>query len=190
VLGGSGYTRDYPIEQYIRDAKIDTVYEGTTGIQAMDLFFRKIARDQGATLMRLAAEITETVKGGDTDDVFAKERELLGAAMDDAQGQLGIMVGHLMGAQQDPAGMYRLGFHTNSLLDSLSELVIGWLLLRHAEIAVAALPEASGADKPFYEGKIASARWFAKSVLPKTSLRRRLAEEESGDIMELSVDAF
>ncbi|MDH3307861.1 MAG: acyl-CoA dehydrogenase family protein, partial [Acidimicrobiia bacterium] len=59
VFGGSGFTTDYPIEQYIRDAKIDTLYEGTTGIQAMDLFFRKIAKDQGATLTRLAAQIVE-----------------------------------------------------------------------------------------------------------------------------------
>ncbi|HSQ38110.1 MAG TPA: acyl-CoA dehydrogenase family protein, partial [Acidimicrobiia bacterium] len=64
VLGGSGFTVDYPFEQYIRDIKIDSIYEGTTGIQAMDLFFRKIARDQGQTLMGLAGKIMETVTGG------------------------------------------------------------------------------------------------------------------------------
>ncbi|MPZ53408.1 MAG: acyl-CoA dehydrogenase, partial [Acidimicrobiia bacterium] len=71
VFGGSGYTQDYPIEQYIRDAKIDSVYEGTTGIQALDLFFRKIARDQGATLGAVSNEILEFVKSGGDDDLLA-----------------------------------------------------------------------------------------------------------------------
>ncbi|NQV06336.1 acyl-CoA dehydrogenase [bacterium] len=190
VFGGSGYTRDYPIEQYARDAKIDTLYEGTTGIQAMDLFFRKIARDRGETLMRLAAEITETVKGGDTDDSLAVERERLGAAMDDIQGQLGVMVGNLMGAQAEPESIYKVGLHTNSMLDSLSEVVIGWLLIKHAEIALAALDGATGADVGFYEGKVASARWFARTVLPKTARRRRLAEEEQGEVMALAHEVF
>ena len=63
IFGGSGFTQDYPIEQYIRDAKIDTLYEGTTTIQGMDLFFRKIVRDQGQALGKLAAEIQEFAKG-------------------------------------------------------------------------------------------------------------------------------
>ncbi|MBT8207827.1 MAG: acyl-CoA dehydrogenase, partial [Acidimicrobiia bacterium] len=67
VFGGSGFTQDYPLEQYIRDVKIDSLYEGTTGIQSLDLFFRKIAKDRGATLTSLAGEILETVKGGGED---------------------------------------------------------------------------------------------------------------------------
>ncbi|MGH8912222.1 MAG: acyl-CoA dehydrogenase family protein, partial [Acidimicrobiia bacterium] len=96
VLGGSGYTSDYPIEQYLRDAKIDSVYEGTTGIQAMDLFFRKIARDQGQTLASLASDITEFVKSGGEEDALAEERALLGQILDDTQAHLGIMVENLM----------------------------------------------------------------------------------------------
>ena len=71
-----------------------------------------------------------------------------------------------------------------------SGLAIGWLLIRHAEVALEALPEATGDDATFYEGKVASARWFAKSVLPKAALRRRLAEEETGEIMDLPLEAF
>ena len=87
VFGGSGFTQDYPIEQYIRDAKIDTLYEGTTAIQALDLFFRKIARDQGQTLMLLAEDILEYVKGGSED--FATERAALGDALEQVQGHVG-----------------------------------------------------------------------------------------------------
>jgi hypothetical protein len=96
VFGGSGFTQDYPIEQYIRDAKIDTLYEGTTAIQAMDLFFRKIARDQGQTVAAFAAEIGEFVKATGDGDMIGPEREVLGRMLDDVQAHLGIMVGHLM----------------------------------------------------------------------------------------------
>ena len=190
VLGGSGFTKDYPFEQYIRDIKIDSIYEGTTGIQALDLFFRKIARDQGQTLMGLAGKIMETVKGGGEDDPFAKERGLLGKAMEDVQAQLMVMVGNTMASMQDPPQVYKTGLHTNSLLEGLAEAVMGWLLLRHAEVAHAALPTASAKDTPFYQGKIASARWFAANVLPKAALRRALAEAETGDLMTLPDEAF
>ena len=190
VLGGSGFLQDYPIEQYIRDAKIDTLYEGTTGIQALDLFFRKIARDQGQTLMALAAQIMELAKGGGPEDPFTKERVLLGKALEDVQGHLGAMVGYLMASQQETTEIYKTGLHANALLDSIAEVVIGWLLLRHAEVAQAALAEASGADVEFYEGKIASARYFARTVLPKSSLRRTLAEGEDGALMDIAESAF
>ncbi len=190
VFGGSGYTEDYPIEQYIRDVKIDSIYEGTTGIQALDLLFRKIARDRGATLMRLSAEVLETVKGGEGDDTFAAERELLGKAAENVQGQLGVMIGAMMASQGDPTELYKPALHANSLMESLAELLMGWLLLRQAEIASDAIDGAGEADQAFYEGKIATARWFAANVLPKGHLRRTLAEQEQAELMELSDEAF
>jgi alkylation response protein AidB-like acyl-CoA dehydrogenase len=188
VFGGAGFTKDYPIEQYIRDTKIDTLYEGTTGIQALDLFFRKIARDQGQALTSLAAEVVELIKGGGEE--IATERELLGTALDDTQAHLGVMVTQLMAAQQDPAQLYRLGLHANALLESISEVVIGWLLLRQAEVAIEALPGADGQDRAFYEGKVAAARFFALHALPKAKLRREAAERESGAVMDMSDEAF
>ncbi len=190
VLGGSGFTQDYPMEQYIRDAKIDTLYEGTTGIQSLDLFFRKIVRDQGATLTRLGADVAEFVKAGEDGDPFAAERDLLGTALEDTQGLVGAMVAALMAGQQEPAEVYKVGLHANALLESLSELLIGWRLLVHAEIAAAALDGASPDDRAFYEGKVASGRWFAATVLPAITLRRRRAEAEDGALMELAVEAF
>ena len=190
VFGGSGYTKDYPIEQYIRDAKIDTLYEGTTGIQALDLFFRKIVKDQGATLTRLAEMITETVKGGEGDDPFAFERESLGKALDDTQAHVGVMVGHAMASQSEPTEIYKVGLLTNHLLWSLSELVVSWLLIRHAEVAQAALDGDPGADKEFYEGKLASARFFVKTAVPKVAMRRTWAEAQDGALMDLPDEAF
>ena len=188
IFGGSGYTQDYPLEQYIRDAKIDTIYEGTTAIQGLDLFFRKIVRDQGQTLMRFSESILDTIKGGA--DELAAEREMLGQALEDVQAQIGAMVGYSMASQQDPEQIYKTGLHTTKLLESLSEVVIGWLLIRHAEVAVHALPEASTKDRAFYEGKIASARFFAKDAFPRIRLRREAAEEEDGALMEIPIEAF
>ena len=188
VFGGNGFTRDYPLEQYIRDAKIDTIYEGTTAIQGLDLFFRKIARDQGATLMRLAQEILETVKGGS--DELSEERELLGTALEDVQAHIGVIVGHSLASMENPPEIYKTGLHTTALLESLAEVVIGWLLIRHAEISLAAIGDASESDVAFYTGKVASARFFARNVLPKAALRREAAEREDGAVMDIPVEAF
>jgi len=188
TLGGNGYTQDYPVEQYIRDAKIDTIYEGTTAIQGLDLFFRKIVRDQGQTLMRLGQEILATVKEGPEELVV--EREALGLALEDVQAEVDTLVGYAMASQQEPAEIYKTGFHATHLLYSLSEVVIAWLLIRHAEVALAALDGASDADRAFYEGKIASARFFVTNVLPQVHVRRELAEAEDAALMELEVDRF
>ena len=186
VFGGSGYTQDYPIEQYIRDAKIDTIYEGTTGIQALDLFFRKIARDQGTALASLAGEIVEFVKGGVDEDPLASEREKLGQILDDAQAQLGALVEYLMASMSgDREEIYKVGLRTNDLLESIAEVVIAWQLLRHAEIAIGKVDE-----DPFYVGKVASARWFIDDVTPKVAARRKAAESEDGSLMDLPVEAF
>jgi alkylation response protein AidB-like acyl-CoA dehydrogenase len=188
VLGGSGFTQDYPLEQYIRDVKIDSIYEGTTGMQGLDLFFRKIARDQGATLSRFAEALMETVEGGGEHDAFARERELLGAAVEDTQNQIGAMVVEAVASMEEPEQLYKVALHTNSLLEGLAEVIVGWLLLRHAEIAQGALDTAT--DRGFYEGKIVSARWFAANVLPKAAIRRSLAETEQGELMALDDAAF
>jgi alkylation response protein AidB-like acyl-CoA dehydrogenase len=190
VFGGSGFTKDYPIEQYIRDAKIDTLYEGTTGIQALDLFFRKIVKDRGATLTRLSGEIMETVKGGGPEDPFAREREALGAALEDVQAHVGIMVGHAMASQEEPTELYKAGLLANHLLWSLSELIVAWLMLRHAEVATAALAAEPGTDREFYEGKVAAACFFIRVALPKVAMRRGWAEAENGTLMDLADEAF
>jgi alkylation response protein AidB-like acyl-CoA dehydrogenase len=186
VLGGSGFTQDFPLEHYIRDAKIDTLYEGTTGIQAMDLFFRKIARDRGQTLSALAAEIAEFVKSGGEEDPIAEERALLGVVLDDAQAHVGAMVEDLMAAVGgEPARVYEAGLHATPLLESMAEVVIAWQLLRHAEIAA---PSADGS--PFHAGKVASARFFVQHVAPKVAARRLRMEAEDGALMRLPEESF
>jgi len=192
VLGGSGYLQDYPIEQYLRDAKIDTLYEGTTSIQGMDLFFRKIVRDRGAALTALAAEIQSFVDSDAGNGRLKEERALLKTALGDVQAILGSMFGHLTSAQEDVRNMYKVGQNTTRLLMSLGDLVIGWLLLRGAAVANAALDAgvADARDRAFYEGKLAAARFFATTVLPELSARRVVAESTDNALMDLPETAF
>ncbi len=191
TLGGSGYLQDYPIEQYIRDAKIDSLYEGTTAIQAQDFFFRKIVKDNGAAVGEIAEQIQRSLQAGGDDDAFAAERRLLGTALDDVQGMLGALIGYLTSAQEDTNEVYKVGQHAVTLLMSMGDVLLGWLLLRHAEVAQRALDNgASAKDTPFYQGKIASARFFAKNVLPELKARRKVVEAADNSLMELDEAAF
>jgi len=191
VFGGSGYLQDYPIEQYIRDAKIDTLYEGTTSIQGMDLFFRKVVRDQGAALTALVGEIQELAKGDAGNGALAGERALLGAAIEDVQGMVGALVGFLMSAQEERRNVYKVGLNTTRFLMSLGDLVVGWLLLRQAEVALARLGEGvSASETAFYEGKVAAAKFFAHNVLPELAVRRRVVEGTDLALMDLAAEAF
>lgn len=191
TFGGSGFLQDYPVEQYVRDAKIDTLYEGTTAIQGMDFFFRKMVRDQFQAVTKLAGEITETVKGGGSDDKIAAERELLGKGLEDVQGLIGTLGGWLMKSQEDINEIYRVGLNTTRLLMACGDLVIGWLLLKQADVAAAALEAgASDKDKAFYESKIVTAKWFAQNRLPLIAAERALAETTDLEIMEIDEALF
>jgi len=191
TFGGSGFLQDYPLEQYIRDAKIDTLYEGTTAIQGLDFFFRKMVKDQFKAIFNVAAEITETVKGDEGSGQLAAERELLGKALEDVQGIVGVMGQWAMASQQDSREIYKVGLNSTRLLMASGDLIIGWLLLRQAEVAVKALEgEPSARDKAFYEGKVETARWFARNRLPLLAAERVVAETTTLDLMDLPEESF
>jgi alkylation response protein AidB-like acyl-CoA dehydrogenase len=191
TFGGSGFLQDYPIEQYIRDAKIDSLYEGTTAIQAQDFFFRKIARDQGAALGHVAGRIQEFLGSESARPELASSRALLAAALADLQGMVAAMTGYLIGSQQNPSELYRLGLESVRFLLAVGDVLIGWLLLRQAEIALAAVETAStDRDRAFYEGKVAGAVFFAESVLPRLASDRRVVESVTLNAMELAEESF
>ncbi|MCW4352106.1 acyl-CoA dehydrogenase [Hoyosella sp. YIM 151337] len=189
TLGGSGFLQDYPIEQYIRDSKIDSLYEGTTAIQSLDFFFRKIARDQGGALGHVAGQITAFLDSPDADERLADGRELLKTALDDVQAVLATLFGHLMGSQKEPKELYKIGLGSVRLLLAVGDLLIGWQLLRHAEIALRAL-DSGTSDVAFYQGKVASALFFARNVLPAISSTRKVLSGIDGSIMDLDEAAF
>jgi alkylation response protein AidB-like acyl-CoA dehydrogenase len=191
ILGGSGFLQDYPIEQYIRDAKIDSLYEGTTAIQGMDFFFRKILRDNGEALKHVAAQIKEFADSEAGNGRLKQERALLGKALDDAQGILNPMVGWALGSMEKSEEIYKVGLNTTRLLMALGDVVIAWMLCRQAEIALHRLGgEVSEADKAFYTGKVAAAQFFCATQLPKLAAERAIAEATTTDLMEIPEEAF
>ncbi|MFC1415067.1 acyl-CoA dehydrogenase [Streptacidiphilus cavernicola] len=168
TLGGSGFLQDHPMEQYLRDTKIDTLYEGTTGIQGQDLFFRKIARDRGAVLDRLLDRIDDPE---------------LAEAVAEVRAMTGMMLGWDDDARKDPAEVYRIGAHTTRLLLSLGDLLVGWLLRCQARLC-------EGREDGFARGKVAAAQFFTATVLPELAARRRIMERTGPELMEVPDDAF
>ena len=189
TLGGSGFLQDYPLEQYIRDSKIDSLYEGTTAIQALDLFFRKIVRDRGEALQFLTAQISRTIDSCTED--LKPLAELVQTALDDVTAMTGALTGYLMSAGQHATEIYKVGLGSVRYLLAVGDLLIGWRLLAQAEIASAALKGSpSQSDEVFYQGKIATAAFFARNMLPKLTAQRKVIESIDDDIMRISEDAF
>ncbi|MFF2143540.1 acyl-CoA dehydrogenase [Kitasatospora sp. NPDC101155] len=191
TFGGSGYLQEYPIEQYIRDAKIDTLYEGTTAIQGQDFFFRKIVKDGGQALTALNEQIQKFLGSEEGGDALAAERKLLATAAGDLEAIIGKLLADLSSVEQDVKNMYKVGLNTTRLLMVSGDVVVGWLLLRQAAVALAKLEAgASEKDVPFYQGKVAAARFFAKNILPTVAPQRAIAEGIDNEIMELAEEAF
>ena len=199
TLGGSGFLQDYPIEQYIRDAKIDSLYEGTTAIQSLDFFFRKMVRDQGATVKALLAEVAAFAAAeDDTDGQLKAERAAIADGVTQVEAMLNAMTGFLIGSFEQPEEVYKIGQHSVRLLLAFGDLVVGWLLGRQAEVAGRALanPELAGtgtlseSDRDFYTGKLAAARFFATTVLPRLESDRKIIEAATSDLMEIPEGAF
>ncbi|MCU1698838.1 MAG: acyl-CoA dehydrogenase [Mycobacterium sp.] len=191
TYGGSGFLQDYPIEQYIRDAKIDSLYEGTTAIQAQDFFFRKIVRDKGVALAYVAGQIEQFIKNESGNGRLKAERELLATALADVQGMAATLTGYLMSAQEDATNIYKVGLGSVRFLMSVGDLVLGWLLLEQSAVAIAALDNgAARDDRNFYDGKIATASFFAKNFLPLLTSTRLVIDTIDTEVMELDEASF
>jgi alkylation response protein AidB-like acyl-CoA dehydrogenase len=186
TFGGAGFTEDWPLEQYVRDAKIDTLYEGTTAIQGLDFFFRKVVKDGGRTLGLLGKEIQKFAESG---GVHQEEKQALLKALGDLNGIVAVLVRHAMESQSEPEKIYQVGLNTSRCLMAVGDIITAWLLLRQADIAVEKLPNA-GKDADFYTGKIASAKFFVQNYLPHITADRKIVEATNGAIMEIPVNAF
>jgi alkylation response protein AidB-like acyl-CoA dehydrogenase len=190
TFGGSGYLQDYPIEQYVRDAKIDTLYEGTTAIQSLDLIFRKVLKDGGTALSTVVSELRAFLDTEAGNGQLKEERLALGAALSDVEGMLAAATGWALSGEPDD--LYRIGLSSRRVLLAMGDLMVGWLLQRQAEVALAALGSGRGGetDRSFYEGKVASARFFAREVLPRLASDRRIVESTTLDLMALAEESF
>ncbi|HEY7957867.1 MAG TPA: acyl-CoA dehydrogenase [Polyangia bacterium] len=187
TYGGAGYTRDYPVEQYCRDAKIFSIYEGTNHIQAMDLVGRKLGQAGGANLQAFAADVGRFVAAHSAHPTLGPAVKRLGTAQE-ALTQAAMKL--LMWFQTGNLPMVPLT--ANRFLEMMAEFTVAWMLLEGATIADEKRKNVAP-DHPdwfFYTGKVAAAQYYARNVLPGVQEKARLLEEEDRSALDIPDAAF
>ena len=164
VHGGVGYTEDYLVEQYARDCKITSIYEGTSGIQAMDLLARKIGMNKGTVFVNFLGEIQKTVARARQNDRLKS----LADKVETAQKRLGETAFHIGGLAMSPK--FKTAFaHALPFLYVMGDIIMAWMLLWRAATAAETLAGGSGQkDREFYEGQVKTAEFFIETELPVT----------------------
>jgi alkylation response protein AidB-like acyl-CoA dehydrogenase len=187
TYGGAGYTRDYPVEQYCRDAKIFSIYEGTNHIQAMDLVGRKLGQAGGANMQAFLADIAQFVGKHTGDTTIGPAVKTLSLAQE-ALG--GCAMRLLMWFQTGKIALVPL--HANRYLEMMSETTVAWMLLEGAAIALEKKKSVAAGhpDAAFYDGKIAAAIYYARNVLPAVEHKGKLMSEEDTSPVDITDAAF
>jgi alkylation response protein AidB-like acyl-CoA dehydrogenase len=188
TLGGAGYIKDYGIEQYCRDSKIFSIYEGTNHIQAMDLVGRKMGMHGGMHLMNAVSDVAKFVAANNSHPTLAKEVQALARAQETVSGAAMKFMGWFQGGK-----MAMVPLNANRFLEMMSELVVGWLLLEQGILAHKAAEGIAAKDHPdhaFYQGKIASARYYARNVLPGVAAKMELINLEDDTPLTIEDSAF
>jgi Acyl-CoA dehydrogenase, C-terminal domain/Acetyl-CoA dehydrogenase C-terminal like len=187
TYGGAGFTRDYPVEQYCRDAKIFSIYEGTNHIQAMDLVGRKLGQAGGANLQAFLGDIAKFVAANSAHPVLGASVKKLSAAQEAVGGSAMRL---LMWFQSGNVGLVPLA--ANRFLEMMSELTVGWLLLEGAVIADQKKAGVADGhpDKFFYAGKVQAAIYYALNVLPTVAHKAELMGSEDKSAVEMSAESF
>jgi len=183
VFGGHGYIAEWGMEQYVRDARIAQIYEGTNGIQAMDLVGRKLAQNGGRAIQSFFKLVDDEITEGKKDDALAP----LAEALDKANGQLKAATMWFM--QNGMANPNNVGAGAHSYMHIMGIVALGLMWLRMATVASAKLASGEG-DSAFYEAKLATARYFAERVMPDAGALRRRIEGGSEAVMALTPDQF
>lgn len=184
-LGGSGFLTEYPIEQYLRDTKIDSLYEGTTAIQSLDFVFRKVVRDQGGALEHVLSRIEASLVV--QDQTWAREQVALRVALADVRAMTATLLQHAATSRHEPDRAHRIGLVSVRYLLAVGDVLIGWLLWEQARTA--SRPD-SEVTADFREGKVAAARFFLRTVLADVAAARQVVENADADVMDLPVTAF
>ena len=187
TYGGAGYTRDYPVEQYCRDAKIFSIYEGTNHIQAMDLVGRKLGQAGGANLQAFLADIAKFVAAQSAHATLGPAVKKLGAAQ---EAVAGTAMRLLMWFQSGQVALVPLS--ANRFCEMMSELTVAWQLLEGAVVAEHAKPSVAAGhpDASFYAGKVQAALWFARNVLPGVEHKAQLLGEEDKSALDMPDAGF
>jgi hypothetical protein len=185
VYGGYGFIEEYPVAQLMRDCRITMIYEGTNGIQAMDLLGRKLGMKKGQVFMDLMGEIQKTIK-------TAKEIPALAtmtATVENALNRLGEVAMHMGKTAMSDKVLNAFAF-AHPFLEVTGDVVMSWMLLWRATIAASKLESAKKKDVPFYEGLLKSLEYFTACVLPVTFGKMDAIKATNGATIEISEDSF
>jgi hypothetical protein len=186
VFGGAGYTKDYLVEQYARDCKITSIYEGTSGIQAMDLLARKIGMKKGMVFMNFLVEIQKTAARAKE---FDNLKNLAGTVENTANrlGEIAMHIGKMAMSEN-----YKVAFaHALPFLYAMGDTIMAWMLLWRAAVAsekLAGKPKRK--DIAFYEGQIKTAEFFIKAELPLTSGKMEAIQGGCAAAIEIADEGF
>ena len=185
VLGGAGYTRDYPVERLYRDNRLNAIHEGTNGIQGMDLLGRKILADGGQSLMVLAGRIQKTLAKASKVEQCAPMAAQLGDVLESIQSCIAVL------GQAAAGGELRKALADASLfLECFGHAVVAWIWLDKAVLAAKSLDEASGDDGHFYQGKLSAARYFYRNELSEVPGKLKVVTAMHGDSLNMDVNGF
>jgi hypothetical protein len=185
VFGGYGYTQEYPMERFVRDCRITQIYEGTNGIQAMDLLGRKLGMNKGKPIMDLFGYIQKTIADGKADATTAE----FAASLEEAANKLGEVAMHMGATAMSPKVMSAFAFAC-PFMDVCGDVIMAWMLLWRANIAASKMEKAKKKDKAFYEGQLKSAEFFTKTILPITLGKMNSILDTNSAAVEISEDAF
>jgi butyryl-CoA dehydrogenase/acyl-CoA dehydrogenase len=179
VHGGYGYTRDYKVEQFYRDNRLNPIHEGTHGIQAMDLLGRKVGMDEGRALKLLAGKMSETAAEARASGsaLLSQCAQALAAAIAEA----GYTTRTLLSGQD----LNLMLANATTYLEMFGHVVIAWIWLRQAVIAHSALATAQGDDADFYRGKLQACQYFFRYELPKTAAQHELLRNLDPTCLEM-----
>src|SRR5262249_22714071 len=187
TYGGAGYTRDYPVEQYCRDAKIFSIYEGTNHIQAMDLVGRKLMQGGGLNLQAFAGDVGKVVAKNIEHKKLGAEVKRLGKAQEALTRSAMKLLTWFQSGQLEMVPLV-----ANRFLEMMSELAVAWMLLEGAVIAEekAGAVAAGHPDAAFYAGKTAAAQFYARTVLPGVEEKAQQLEDEDRSALDIPDAGF
>ncbi len=185
ILGGYGYTREYPVEQYYRDNRLNPIHEGTNGIQAIDLLGRKVTMFDGAAFKRLLAAITETIEQAKSEPVLKEWTGQLDQALTTVETATAALL-ETLGQE----GIETYLANASLYLEMTGHLVLAWIWLRQASVACRRMESASGSDQKFYRGKLQACRYFFHWELPKVHYQSQILRNMDRTCLDMQDDWF
>ncbi len=185
VFGGYGYTKEYPMEQYVRDCRITMIYEGTNGIQAMDLLGRKLGLKKGKAIMDVMGEIQKTLAEAKSIDALSG----YAAELEKALNKLG-EVAMTIGGKAMSAEILTAFAHAYPFMEVVGDVIMAWMLLWRAATAAKKLEKAKKKDIPFYQGQLKNIEFFTHYILPVTMGKMNMIMNMKDTVVSIEEDSF